>query len=575
MALIERNPFDITIHPFCHSGHQYALDVVSGVSPNCKYILGACRRYLKDVETSKNAEFPPFYFDADKAERYLKLVQKFNHVKGKNWKSEHIQYEPWQNFVFMNIMGWISNLTDERRFRTAYVEVPRGSGKSLIASQATLFFLSLDDPKGNEISVAATKNDQARIVLDSARAMAKANPGYLKSTGTKVLAHKITHESSNSFIRALSSDSKSLDGLNDVLCVIDELHAVDRKLFDVIYSGMKKRNDSLLLCITTAGFNTDGVGYSQSVYAKKVATGEVDDDTFFSAVYTIDEGDDIYAESTWRKANPNYGVSVDPMTFEATAKKVKVSPSDLPNFKVKNLNVWISEANAFFDLPKWEACADTSLNLETFKGERYFEGLDLASKVDLTGRAKIFRKKVEGQMHYYLFINAYLPEETLNNNPNTLYDECVASKHLTATKGEAIHYPQIQAEILADTKLFRNNAVHYDPWNATQLAQLLIKDRVNMVEFRMNTANLSEPLKLMDALIREKRFHHEGNPLMKWCVGNVVCKEDAAGNVYPRKTHEKLKIDLVVAATMALAGWIQEEENESVYETRGIRVLSV
>jgi phage terminase large subunit-like protein len=568
------NPFDISAHPFCHSGHQYAIDVILGEIPNCIYIIGACKRYLKDLEIAKAAEFPAHYFDPDRAERYLRLTQKFKHVKGKNWKTENITYEPWQNFIFMNIMGWINSTTGERRFRNALVEVPRGSGKSLLASQSCLYFLALDDPKGNEISVAATKNDQARIVLDSARAMAKSNPNFLRTTGVKVLAHKITHPQSNSFIRALSSDSKSLDGLNDVLCVIDELHAVDRKLFDVIYSGMKKRNDSLLLTITTAGFNTEGVGFSQSVYAKKVALGEVDDDTFFSAVYTIDEDDDIFSEVAWRKANPNYGVSVDPVTFEASANKVKITPADLPNFKVKNLNIWISEANAFFDPNKWDKGADPTLKIEDFKGQQYYGGLDLASKVDLAADVKIFRKKHEdGKFHYYFFGRSYIPEETYNNTDNSIYAESRSMGFLNVTKGEAINYQDIQDNIILDARTHKNIAVHFDPWNATQLAQLLMKERINMVEFRMNTANLSEPLKTFDALIREGRVHHQGDPLFRWCLSNVVCKEDAAGNVYPKKTHEKLKIDIIVAAVMALAGWVQEEETESVYETRGIRIL--
>jgi phage terminase large subunit-like protein len=248
----------------------------------------------------------------------------------------------------------------------------------------------------------------------------------------------------------------------------------------------------------------------------------------------------------------------------------------MANFKVKNLNVWISEANAFFDTSKWDLCAKPEMKIDDFKGQRYFEGLDLASKIDLAARVKIFRRKEEdNQFHYYCFETAYIPEDSLKNNPNTLYDECILSGHLIPTKGEAIHYPRIQEDVLKDTKAFKNNAVHYDPWNATQLAQLLIKERVNMVEFRMNTANMSEPLKTMDALIRQGRFHHVGSPLMRWCLSNVVCKEDAAGNVYPRKTHEKLKIDLIIAAVMAMAGWIQEEENESVYETRGIRILTL
>lgn len=115
--------------------------------------------------------------------------------------------------------------------------------------------------------------------------------------------------------------------------------------------------------------------------------------------------------------------------------------------------------------------------------------------------------------------------------------------------------------------------VHYDPWSANEFAQRMAAKRMNMIEFRMTTANLSEPMKTLDALIRQKRIIHDGNELVTWCLGNVVAKRDANENVFPRKENEKLKIDPAVAMIMALAGWIGEEANESVYEKRGIIVL--
>jgi phage terminase large subunit-like protein len=561
------NPINLEKHPYVHSGFQYALDVVQGKIPNSIYIVGACERFIKDFWQAQEPD-SQYIFDIERAERYLRLVQRFSHVKGQ-WETENIVYLPWQNFVFMNIQGFRHRSNGFPRFRTAHVEVPRGQGKSAMASQAALYYLSLDNPKGNEISCVATKTDQARIVLDSARAMAKANPKFLKKTGTEVLAHRIIHDESNSFVRALSSDDKSLDGLNDILAICDELHAMSRELFEVVYSGMSKRRDSLLLCITTAGFSTDSVGYTQSNYAKKVAKGEIKDDQFFSMVYTIDEGDDIFAEETWRKANPSYGHSVDPVTFEAKAKKAKETPSDIPNFKVKHLNVWISEANAFFDLAAWDKCADPTINIEEFIGKKCMVGIDLASKIDLTSIVYVFYK--EGK--YYIFDRSYIPEKTVEQARNALYDTCVAEGHLLKTPGEAIYYPKLREDFVSYSKKFKISSALYDPWNATSFAQECANDRINMVEFRMNTANLSEATKFLDALIRQGKVVHNGSPLLRWTLSNVVAREDAAGNVFPKKSNEKLKIDPIIATIMAIASWTQEENKDSVYETRGIRTL--
>lgn len=555
-----RNPFDPVKYPFCFSGHNYALDVISGKIPNAKFIIGACKRYLKDLDKK---EYP---FDADKAEKYLRVVQKFNHVSA-IWKTKNITFEPWQNFVFMNIFGFINPNTGFRRFRVAHLEVSRGNGKSLLASQALLYLLSLDDPKGNFISCFATKADQARLVLDSSRAMAKENRSFLKNTGTKVLAHKIVHEKSNSVARAMSSEDKGLDGLNDILSIIDELHSITAELFDVVSSGMSKRSDSLMLCISTSGFDLESVGYSQSTYAKKVAMGEVEDDQFFSAVYTIDEGDDIYSEITWRKANPGYGISVDPISFAAKAKKTLDVPRDLPNFKVKHLNTWLSEANAYYEQAKWDLCAQPDLKLEDFKGQKCKMGVDLASKIDLCSLGYIFYK--EGI--YYLFDRSYIPEDRAKALRNSMYDNSIGTGHLLTMPGDVIDQEKIQEQILADKRMFKVDEILLDGWNAAGLMQKLSKEKMNVSEFRMVTANLSEPTKMLDALMRQGKIRHNGSPLLRWALGNVVCKEDAAANVFPRKTHEKLKIDPIISLLMALAPWLQDKSKDSIYNSAPMR----
>jgi phage terminase large subunit-like protein len=560
------NYFNKEIFPNVFDAYQYALDVISGKQIAAKYVIGSCLRFVNDLKRIEEDPKCPFYFIPEKAERYLKLTQKFTHVVG-HWDTENILYQPWQKFCFANIMGFYSHKTNERRFRTAHVEVARGNGKSAMASMACLYFLALDKSKGNHISCVATRRDQARLVLDSARAMAKANEKFLKATGVEVLAHKIIQESTNSHVVAVSSDHSGLDGRADILAICDELHQMQAKTFETIESGMAKRTDSLLLAITTSGYSLDGIGYSQSVYAKKVATGEVIDESFFSIVYTLDEGDDIFDEKNWFKANPNLGVSVDLEKLRSVAFKAKESPRDIPNFKIKNLNLWLSESKAFFDLASWDKCADTSLKFEDFYGHKCFVGIDLASKIDLSSFVYVFRKNGV----YYIFDKTFIPEDTVTHSRNALYDNCIGQGHLIATPGEAIHYPKIKDDFIQTSKNVKIANALYDPWNATSFAQDCQNERIEMVEFRMNTANLSEPTKNLDALIRQGKIRHNGSPLLRWCLGNVTAKEDAAGNVFPKKNNDKLKIDPIIALIMAVAAWMNEKEEVSNYATRGIR----
>jgi phage terminase large subunit-like protein len=554
--------FDPKKYPNVSRGHKYAEDVVAGKIVANRYIVGACERYLRDLE--KDCEW---FFDVEKAEKFLRAVQRFTHPIGQ-WKSKNIVFEPWQCWVWMCIQGFRFKENGYRRFRVAHLEIGRGNAKSTMSSQLALFELALDNPTGNQISTVATKKDQARIVLDSARFMARKNPSYLKHTGVKVLAHTLVHPASNSMMRALASDSSGMDGLNDILAICDELHAMKRETFEVISSGMSKRADSLLACITTAGSDIDSVGFSQSAYAKKVCLGEVEDDQFFAAVYCLEEKDDWADESVWIKANPNIGVSVDVATLKAKVEKALVTPADVPNIKIKHMNMWIQEAHAFYDQNKWDECADTTLKIEDFSKQQCRLGIDLASHVDLTSIAAIFRK--DGV--YYIFDKTYIPEGTVNEAKNVLYDECIAKGYLIKTKGDAINYDFIREEAEKIAKDFRVQECAFDPWNATEMAQKL-SGKIEMVKFAMNTANLSEPMKKLDILMREGKIRHNGSPLLRWCLGNIVAKEDHNSNVYPRKSHVRLKIDPIIAILMALAMWLQTDSKDSVYEARGIRTI--
>jgi phage terminase large subunit-like protein len=548
-------------YPNCARGHKYALDIVAGKITACVFVKGACEKYLREVEDDR------WYFDWDAAEKYLRTVQKFEHVIG-HWKTKNIVYEPWQCWIWMCIMGFMSKVTGFRRYRIAHIEIARGNAKSAMASQAALYFLAFDNPNGNQISTVATKKEQARIVLDSARAMARKNESFRKHTGVQVLAHSVVHKKSNSVLRALASEANGLDGLQDILSILDELHAMKRDVFEVVTSGMSKRADSLTLCITTAGQDVHSVGCSQSAYAKKVCLGDVEDEQFFAVVYTLDDGDDWEEEKNWIKSNPNLEVSVDITTLRAKVAKAIETPADEANIKIKHMNIWIAEAKAFYDQKIWDKCADPTLKIENFKGKSCRMGLDLASHIDITSDAIIFRE--DGI--YTIFDKSYLPEDTVNMANNVLYDDCIARGHLIKTPGAAINYDFIRAEIEQLAKDHRVLECGYDAWNATETAQKL-SNKIEMVKVAMNVANLSEPMKKLDALMRSGKLRHNGSPLLRWCLGNVIAKEDHNGNVFPRKSHEKLKIDPIVAILICLALWLQDEDIESVYETRGIRRL--
>lgn len=548
-------------HPNCRKGHNYALDVVSGKILACKYVTGTCLRYLKDLERDDLS------LDLKWAEKFMRMFQKFEHVIGE-WETPNIKLEPWQCFMFLNIEGFYWKINKKRKYKEAMIEVSRGNGKSSTLSVVGLIYLALyRTVKGNKVYAASTKKDQSKIILKAAQTMASKNPSFIDKTGVQVFAHTIEHRASGSEFEALASDTDGLDGLQPILAIIDELHAhKTREIYDVMSSAMSKRSDSMLFCITTAGFRLEGIGYSQSCYSKKVALGEINDEAFFSLVYTLDEKDDWKDEAVWIKANPNLCISVDIDALKSKSFKAQNNPQDETNFKVKHLNMWQNAASQFFNIKKWEANADKNLLMENFYGKKCYVGIDLASKVDLVSIAYIFYDPET--TNYHAFTKNYVPEETIKESRNAMYPVWRDSGEIIETQGEAINYPKLEEDFKEDAKNFDIEAAHYDPWNATQFAQNLSKESIEMLEFRMNVSNMSEPMKMLDALIKEGRFIHNGSALLSWCLGNVVAKVDANDNVYPRKEHESMKIDPIVAIIMALAGWVQEQKNKSVYDER-------
>ena len=178
-------------------------------------------------------------------------------------------------------------------------------------------------------------------------------------------------------------------------------------------------------------------------------------------------------------------------------------------------------------------------------------GLDIANKIDLTALVLLFPEEDdEGKEVYSVFCRAWLPEARVESQP--AYARWIADGWLTQTPGETTDFSMIEEAILECCASFDVQAVCYDPWSATQLAQRMLERNVPMVEYPMNVSSMSEPTKAVDVAMRERRFHHDGNPVLAWCLSNVVGHRDAKDNIFPRKELPEHKIDAAIALIMAL-----------------------
>jgi phage terminase large subunit-like protein len=535
---------------------RYAQSVVAGDVPACQWVKKACQRQLDDLLRFKGRHalyrFNPVLTDSTgqtyrPANNLCAFIELLPHVKGP-LAGQTIELEPWQIFILTTAAGWVDK-DGRRRFRRAYIEVPRGNAKSTLSSAIGLYMLTADGEAGAECYSLATTRDQARIVFGDAQSMARKSAGFRNRYGVTVGAHNIHVLQSASKFEALSAEGSTLDGLNIHFGCIDELHAhKTRTVYDVVETGTGKRDNSLLWVITTAGSDRAGICYEVRTFLTRILNGLIEDDSQFGIIYGLDDGDDWALEESLIKANPNWGVSVRPEVILPLQAKALQLPSATNNFRTKHCNDWVSTDTAWMDIRAWERCANTSLRLEDFEGQPCWVGIDLASKIDVASMAVVFEQ--EGKT--VCFLRHFLPEETVFAAANSQYQGWMNAGRLIASPGNVIDFELIESELLDWTSRFEVKAVAFDPFQATQFSTRMLAQGLPMIEVRPTVLNFSEPMKQLEALALTTKLAFDGDPVLTWMVSNVVCHRDAKDNIYPRKERPENKIDGVVALLMAL-----------------------
>lgn len=548
-------------NPHVTTANYYARAVVGGGVAAGKYTRLACERHRKDLERAKSKTYP-FYFDAAAAERACAFIELLPHTKGK-WarEAQRLVLSPWQCFIVACIFGWKRRKNGMRRFRESYAEIPRKNGKSQLGAGIGLYMLIADDEFGAEVYSGATTEKQAWEVFGPAKHMIDRTPGLARAAGVEVWAKSIAIPGDGSKFEPVIG--KPGDGSSPSCALIDEFHEHDTPdLIDTMQTGMGAREQPLTCIITTAGYNLGGPCFDKHSEAKKVLDGLIENDELFAIIFSIDEGDDWASPASLRKANPNFGVSVDEDFLLSQQRRATQNPIEQNRFKTKHLNVWCSARNAWMNMQLWNLCADPALTIDEFEGDEAVFVLDLASKNDICAFVQLFKRRMGGIDHFYAFGRYYLPEEAIESAKanQALYRKWVVQGHLIQTEGAEIDFDVIREDVRDMSSRFAVKEVAYDPWRATQLAHQLAKDGATVVEYRQTVQNMSPPMKEVMSAVKAGRLHHDGNPVLAWMMSNVVAKEDAKENIYPRKDKPEQKIDGPVALIMGVGRCIVGEE---------------
>ena len=546
---------------------QYARAVKDGIIPAGKYHRLACLRHLADRDRENTPGFP-YVWKFDRAEHFFRFAAKLKHYKGE-WAGQPITLSPAQQFRLGSIFGWRHAETSWRRFTTAYNELPRKSGKSLEAAVVAVYVTFCEGEPGAEGYCIATKLSQAKIVFRDAKKL-------IKSSGlaglVKVSAWNLHREVTEQKLEPLGSDYSTTDGLNPHLIVTDEFHAMrTRDLVDVMESATGARRNPLHFQITTAGDDLVSPCGDQHEYACKILDGVLGDDastvSFFAFIAHADEGDDPWAEATWQKANPQWGVSVKADDMHKLAAKAKNMPAAAAEFKQKRLNIWNNATAPCLSVDGWRA-GQSATSQEAFEAalehESCYVGIDLASKIDLCVVSAVF-PPTPGRPKFHVIQRIWTPADTLKDRAHrdrAPYDVWVQQGRLITTPGTRIDHRVVREALGWLRDRYDIERIGFDPWHADQLIDQLAKDdgfgeecvlAVPQTYQGMSSACLRFQAEVLDANVDTG-----GCPVTAWAAANTVGQRDGKDNLMFAKGRSRGRIDPIIAPTIALSLWLRE-----------------
>lgn len=538
---------------------EYANSVVSGEVPAGKYHRLACDRHIRDICRQDTHDFP-YIFVEQKAQRFFNFAQELKHYKGK-WAGENVVLQPYQKFRLGSIFGWIHARSGKRRFRNAYHELPRKQGKSLEAAIVSLYVTFFDGESGAEGYCAATKREQATIVFEDCKKLVLSSG--LKSR-LKVNVGSIYDERSASKLMPLSADYNSMDGLNPNLVNIDEFHAhKTRGVVDVLETATGAREQPLINKITTAGDDLVSPCGDEHDYACKILENVLVDESYFCFLAHADPKDDWTLPSTAAKANPNYGISVNPEDLASKVTKAAGIPSAAATYKQKHLNLWVNATAPCLSVDGW-AKGQSDWQWEEMRGEECWVGIDLAAKIDLCAMSIVFPPKGQ-RASWRIAQRIWTPADTMVDRARrdrAPYPVWAEQEWLTAVDGTSINHHLIREALIEVREMFAVQIVGLDPWHADQITiDMIAEDGWNEGQV------LEVPQNFQSLTSAETRFKTEtlaGNmdarrcPVTAWAVSNVAEQTDGKGNIQFSKKRSRGRIDPVKSATIAMSLFLRQ-----------------
>lgn len=498
---------------------------------------------------------------------------------------------PWQQFIVGSLFGWYAYRTSRkgvqrlsRRFKVAYVETAKGSGKTPLGAGILLYMLVADGERGAQIFTAAVTKDQAKLAFTDCEKMVASSPALRELIDEKV--NNLAVLKTGSFIRPVSSEKRGLDGKRVHGAVIDELHEHATAIVVLkMRAGIKGRRNALIFIPTNSGYDRNSVCWQYHTYSRKVLDGSVANEAWFAFVCHLDacqscqrkgkyqpsdecesgQCDDWKVEGPhWLKANPNLEVSLPWQYLREQVREAIDIPSSRNMVRRLNFCQWTDQIDVWIPAEMWAVCRGQFLPA-SLVGRECFIGIDLSEMLDLSSVVLVFPRPLErpglparddaGAIDRAVDVLPlfWMPKNTItrrSNEDNVPYAQWAKDGHIFATAGDLIDQDAIVDHIInVLDKLYKIRGIGFDISGAAGVATRLQRhfgdDVVTVVpqSFRF----LNKPSKTLEALIVSKNLAHDGNPVQAMCMGNMAKEENPWQEIRPIKMSQRQRIDGGVA----------------------------
>lgn len=565
---------------------DYAQKVLSGEIVAGPWVRAACQRHMDDLDRDD------IYFDLEAAQFFIDFCAYELRLTGGKFEGKPFILDAWQAFIGGSTFGWKWSDTGLRRFKYAYVETGKGSGKTPLAAAIGHYMLMVDGEARPEVYVAASSKDQAETMFRDVVAMYEQSPGLserLLSRGQPPNVTQLTYLAEGGIIKPLSREAAGKSGRRTSCGLVDEVHEhPDGDVIDMLEADFKFRDEPLLFMITNSGSDPKTVCGEYHENGIKVVTGEVLEDESFFYICALDEDDDPWNDETcWPKANPSLGITIQYSYIRSRVEKARNIPSKRPKVERLNFCMWTEEAGGWIAKRVWKKI-QCDFDYRDYAGRKAWIALDLSKARDLTsgtvviedGETVVTREDEDGEEVdlvepcFVSFNVFWMPKDNLRERedetkaPYTRWANITKDdpdygekQYLTLTPGAAVKMAFVAHWLKAMSEIFDLQHVAFDEYRMDVLQNEL--DEINLdlplvphpQGFRRSAESglwMPSSIEKMEECVLEERLRVCENPILTWNIAGVYMEESPEGNQKFHKRKSKNKIDGAVSHAMAI-----------------------